>query len=69
MKVPPRREQNRLAKEKRILEAAQTIFARQGYSGARMDDVAAQAGLTKPTLYQYFGGKDALFAAMMSARL
>ena len=68
MTVPPRREQNRLAKEKRILEAAQTIFARQGYSGARMDDVAAQAGLTKPTLYQYFGGKDALFAAMMSAR-
>lgn len=44
------------------------IFANEGYSGATMDAVAAQAGLTKPTLYQYFAKKEALFAAMMSAR-
>ncbi len=68
MTTPPRREQNRLAKEKRILEAAQTIFANHGYAGATMDAVAAAADLTKPTLYQYFASKEALFTAMMSAR-
>ena len=68
MTALPRRERNRLAKEKRILEAAQTIFASAGYSGATMDAVAAAAGLTKPTLYQYYASKEALFGAMMSAR-
>lgn len=68
MSAPPRREQNRRAREQRILEAAQQVFASEGYSGATMDAVAAAAGLTKPTLYQYFASKEALFAAMMSAR-
>ncbi len=68
MNALPRRERNRRAKEKRILEAAQQIFASEGYSGATMDAVAAAAGLTKPTLYQYFVSKEALFAAMMAAR-
>lgn len=68
MTALPRRQQNRLAKEKRILEAAQQIFASEGYSGATMDAVAIKAGLTKPTLYQYFASKEALFAAMMSSR-
>ena len=68
MTALPRRQQNRIAKKKRILEAAQTVFASEGYSGATMDAVATKAGLTKPTLYQYFASKEALFAAMMTAR-
>lgn len=68
MTALPRRQQNRIDRENRILEAALTVFAEAGYSGATMDAVAAEAGLTKPTLYQYFAGKEALFAAMMSAR-
>lgn len=68
MTALPRRQQNRLAKEKRILEAAQQIFASEGYYGATMDAVAIKAGMTKPTLYQYFASKEALFAAMMSSR-
>lgn len=68
MNALPRREQNRIDREKRILAAAQTIFAGEGYSGATMDAVATAAGLTKPTLYQYFASKEALFAAMMAAR-
>ena len=64
----PRRQLNRIAKEKRILDAALTVFSRMGYSGCTMDAVAAEAGLSKPTLYQYFPAKDALFAAMMAAK-
>ena len=47
-----RRAQNRAERTQRILDAALTVFAATGYSGTTMDAVAAEAGLTKPTLYQ-----------------
>lgn len=61
----PRRQQNRLNRERRILDAALKVFAEMGYSGTTMDAVAAEAGLTKPTLYSYFPSKESLFQAMM----
>lgn len=61
----PRRQQNRLDRERRILDAALKVFAAQGYTGTTMDIVAAEAGLTKPTLYSYFPSKESLFQAMM----
>jgi len=65
MTALPRREANRRAREGRILQAALTVFSEQGYSGATMEAVAARAGLSKPTLYQYFPSKEALFQAML----
>jgi AcrR family transcriptional regulator len=61
----PRRQQNRLNRERAILEAALRVFAATGYSGTTMDAVAAEAGVTKPTLYSYFLSKETLFQAMM----
>lgn len=61
----PRRQQNRLNRERAILDAALKVFAAQGYTGASMDAVAAEAGVTKPTLYSYFPSKESLFQAMM----
>lgn len=60
-----RRQQNKIERERRILEAALKVFSETGYSGANMDAVAVEAGLSKPTLYQYFQSKEALFSAMM----
>ncbi|MFN4192866.1 MAG: TetR/AcrR family transcriptional regulator [Tabrizicola sp.] len=61
----PKREQNRLNRERAILDAALKVFVAQGYSGASMDSVATQAGVTKPTLYSCFPSKKSLFQAMM----
>ncbi len=61
----PRRQQNRLNRERAILDAALKVFAGQGYTGTTMDAVAAEAGVTKPTLYSYFPSKESLFQAMM----
>ncbi|MFN3937344.1 MAG: TetR/AcrR family transcriptional regulator [Gemmobacter sp.] len=55
----------RAARERAILEAALGVFGEAGYAGASMDAIALAAGISKPTLYQYFPGKEALFAAMM----
>ncbi len=65
MSALPRRQQNRIDRERRILEAALKVFAETGYSGTTMDAVAIEAGLSKPTLYQYFESKEVLFSAMM----
>lgn len=65
MTAIPRRQMNRITRARTILDAALKIFAACGYSGTTMDAVAEAAGLTKPTLYQYFPSKEALFARMM----
>ncbi len=65
MTALPPRARNRMAKERRILDSALKVFADQGYSGTSMDAIAALAGVSKPTLYQYFGSKEQLFTAIM----
>lgn len=51
----------------RILDAALKVFAKVGFTGASMDQIASTAGVTKPTIYYHFPSKDALFEAMLTA--
>jgi AcrR family transcriptional regulator len=44
-----------------ILEAALEVFAEQGLAGARVEDIAGRAGISKGTLYLYFPSKDEVF--------
>ncbi|UWX97427.1 TetR family transcriptional regulator [Arthrobacter zhaoxinii] len=53
----------------RILAAAREEFARYGLAGARVDRIAEEARASKERLYAYFGGKSALFAAVLAANL
>ena len=48
----------------RLLHAAARVFSKRPYGQASMDEIAQEAGVGKPTLYRYFPGKDALFAAV-----
>ncbi len=47
--------------EEKILQAAEIIFLRDGYSGSRMQDIANLAGINKAMLHYYFRSKDKLF--------
>ncbi|MFG1925047.1 TetR family transcriptional regulator [Cryptosporangium sp. NPDC048952] len=49
---------------RRILAAATEDFAAHGIAGARVDRIAAEAGVNKAQLYAYFGDKQGLFAAV-----
>jgi len=53
------------ARPREILDAARDLFARKGFEAARMDEVAAAAGVTKPAVYRYFPGKDRLILALL----
>jgi AcrR family transcriptional regulator len=50
----------------RILSEALDVFGRNGYGGARMEQIAAQAGLNKASLYFYFKSKKELFQELFS---
>jgi AcrR family transcriptional regulator len=52
-------------KERQILDGAAAAFAQDGYEGASMSHIAAMAGVSKGTLYNYFAGKQELFAAFV----
>lgn len=47
-----------------ILSAAAEVFARQGYTQTTVADLAAAAGVTRPTVYAYFESKKEVFAAL-----
>jgi AcrR family transcriptional regulator len=48
-----------------ILNAALVVFGEHGLAGARLEDIAKQAGLSKGTIYLYFPNKEALFRDMV----
>ena len=52
-------------RRERIIWAAKSMFLEKGFDAANMDDVAARAGTTKPTVYAHFATKEALFAAVV----
>ncbi len=52
-------------KRRQVVEAAARLFMAQGYGATSMDAIAREAGVSKATLYAYFPGKDALFAAIV----
>jgi AcrR family transcriptional regulator len=63
---PARR--TRMSAEQRrdsILEAAAEVFAAKGYRAGKVSDVAARVGVSEPVIFQNFGSKAALYAAML----
>src|SRR5579883_470498 len=48
-----------------ILDAARTVFARQGYAKTVVEDIANQAGIAKGTLYLYFRSKEQIYLATL----
>jgi AcrR family transcriptional regulator len=57
------------AQERRqqIMDAALACFARKGYHKTTMDDIVAESGLSKGTLYWYFRSKDELFLSLVNS--
>jgi len=62
-KKPQRRDP--AATRRKLLTAARREFAGSGLAGARVDEIAARAGVNKQLVYHYFGDKDALYLAVL----
>jgi AcrR family transcriptional regulator len=64
----PRWKRRKESRPQELLEAALSLFAQHGYAQTRLDDVAAQAGVSKGTVYLYFASKQDLFEAVVHAQ-
>ncbi|XAH21276.1 TetR/AcrR family transcriptional regulator [Xylophilus sp. GW821-FHT01B05] len=62
---PPRRERRKEARPGELLEAALDVFVEKGFAAARVEEVAARAGVSKGTLFLYFSSKEELFKAVV----
>jgi AcrR family transcriptional regulator len=68
-KDPRRRQRRKEARPQEIVEAAMRLWAEKGFAATRLDDVAAEAGVAKGTIYLYFASKEALFEAALRQTL
>src|SRR5215471_13068200 len=62
----PRHRRNAVATRAAILDSARRAFARSGYDGAGVREIAAEAGVTAMLVNRYFGSKEKLFAEVLA---
>ncbi len=63
--IRARKQRERDRRVQEIQDAAKKVFFSKGYRKATMDEIALEAALSKPTIYQYFRTKDDLFFSLM----
>ena len=65
---PPAKRRPRLAASARraqLVDIGREVFARRGYEAASVEEIADRAGITKPVIYEHFGGKQGLYAVVV----
>src|SRR5262249_5516264 len=65
---PPAARRPRLAASARraqLVEVGRRLFAQRGYEAASVEEIAERAGITKPVVYEHFGGKEGLYAVVV----
>ena len=63
--VPAFKRLPRAVRERQMLDSAVSVFSRRGYHAASMDEIAEDAGVSKPMVYAYLGTKEELFLAAL----
>jgi AcrR family transcriptional regulator len=71
---PPTRRTRRVrmtGKERReqLLDIGRTLFADKGFEGTSVEEIAARAGVSKPVVYEHFGGKEGLYAVVVDREM
>ena len=52
-------------RREQLLEIARTLFAERGFEGTSIEEISARAGVSKPIVYEHFGGKEGLYAVVV----
>lgn len=58
-------------KERReqLVSIGREVFAERGFDGASVEEIAARAGVSKPVVYEHFGGKEGLYAVVIDREM
>ena len=64
---PPKRRPRLAASARRaqLVDVGRVVFAQRGYEAASVEEIAERAGITKPIVYEHFGGKEGLYAVVV----
>ena len=57
------------ARRQQLVEVGREIFARRGYEATSIEEVSARADVSKPVVYEHFGGKEGLYAAVVDGEM
>src|SRR6266566_8854648 len=52
-------------RREQLLDIGRRLFAERGFEGTHIEEIAAQAGVSKPVVYEHFGGKEGLYAVVV----
>jgi len=52
-------------RREQLIEIARALFAERGFEGASIEEIASRAGVSKPIVYEHFGGKQGLYAVVV----
>jgi len=55
----------RLERHEQLIDVARGLFADKGLEGTSVEEIAARAGVSKPVVYEHFGGKEGLYAVVV----
>src|SRR5438552_10691732 len=52
-----------------LIEVGRAVFAKRGYEGTSMEEIAERAKVSKPIVYEHFGGKEGLYAVVVDREM
>ncbi|AKE38809.1 Transcriptional regulator, TetR family [Corynebacterium camporealensis] len=58
-----------LERREQLINVGRAAFAELGYDGASVEEISARAGVSKPVVYEHFGGKEGLFAVVIDREM
>jgi AcrR family transcriptional regulator len=56
-------------RREQLIAIGRALFAEKGYDGASIEEVSARAGVSKPVVYEHFGGKEGLYAVVVDREM
>jgi AcrR family transcriptional regulator len=72
LRQQPRRERVRMSGHERreqLLDVGRRLFAEKGFEAVSVEEIAAHAGVSKPVVYEHFGGKEGLYAVVVDREM
>ena len=56
-------------RREQLIDVGRAVFAAKGFEAATVEEIAAKAGVSKPVVYEHFGGKEGLYAVVVDREM
>src|ERR1700748_1582297 len=56
-------------RREQLLDVGRSLFAERGFEATSVEEIAAKAGVSKPVVYEHFGGKEGLYAVVVDREM